>query len=340
MDVDHLHRSLGLAEEHRSWLSGLAALADTNHSVGGGLVLPPPEQAATALAPFALQPEDERELCALWPDESWPPEFHWLLQWMYQRIIADLGTGQWRGWPTLTEVDDARVRCMSVFAFAAAVPALREWHARHGVPPAVTAATLADVGRHVAKNRAMFGRCGLEVATWIALHFRGGLFELGRLQYEPAQLGPQAAVTWYTPQQQAHLPRDLHTGQPVLRLHIPETGPLDEQHVTDSLRQARGFFATHFATDYPVATCTSWLLDPQLAAYLPAESNILAFQRRFTLVPHGTDGNADVFRFVFRRHRVDPDTVEPRSTLERTIIDHLRNGGHWQVRTGWLRLPE
>jgi GNAT-like C-terminal domain len=43
-----------------------------------------------------------------------------------------------------------------------------------------------------------------------------------------------------------------------------------------------------------VAICTSWLLDDQLAAYLKPDSNIIRFQRRFSLLPDSSDGDDDV----------------------------------------------
>ncbi|GAB3209054.1 hypothetical protein SAMN02745673_02034 [Marinactinospora thermotolerans DSM 45154] len=336
MDAETIAMRLGLGADVTPWLKEIAELPDT------GLRLPAPQDAAEALQPFAPLPQDAAELAALWPDDSWPREALWLVERMYARIVADVDNDpwMWRDWPRLDHVDDARVRCAPVFAFAAAVPLLRARHARHGVPAEVTAATLADMGRHLAQTRTMLGRCGLETSTWMALHYRGGLYELGRLQYEPGRLGPIGAVTWYGPGQDEDLAPELRPGQPTLRLHIPQDGPLDPAAVQDSLRRARPFFAEHFDTDVAVATCTSWLLDPTLARYLPADSNILAFQRLFTLIDDdGADGDGDVFRFVFRHPRVDLDAVPQRTRLERAVVAHLRGGGHWRVRTGWLRLP-
>src|SRR5690606_4525625 len=81
-----------------------------------------------------------------------------------------------------------------------------------------------------------------------------------------------------------------------------------------------------------------WLLDPQLAEYLPEGSNILAFQRLFRLVERGAPGDADVFRFVLSMPEVDPRRAPRGSRLERAAADHVAAGRHWRVRTGWLRL--
>jgi hypothetical protein len=49
-----------------------------------------------------------------------------------------------------------------------------------------------------------------------------------------------------------------------------------------SFEAAVDFFKRHLpAEKYRLAVCHSWLLDPQLAEYLPTDSNIIQFQRRF-----------------------------------------------------------
>jgi hypothetical protein len=83
-----------------------------------------------------------------------------------------------------------------------------------------------------------------------------------------------------------------------------------------------------------------WLLDEQLAEYLPADSNIVRFQRRFTLVA-GESWPADdeIVQFVFGRPRpASLDSLRQRTTLERAIVQHLREGRHWYGRLGWTYL--
>lgn len=336
MDTDTLVEHFGLSETTGRWLYQAAQLPRP----AGGVPLPPRCEASGALSVLGLAAEDATELLRWWPDDSWPPELWWLVERMYARVIADLYAQEpeWRHWPALVETDDPRLRCASVFAFVAAVPHLTEVHRRFGVPWEVTEATLGDVGRHVSQTRRMFGRVGLETASWIALHFRAGLYALGRLQFEANVLAEEAAVTWYSASGTASLPPELHHGQPALRVHIPAGEPLNGRGVDDSLDRARPFFRSCFGTDYPVATCSSWLLDPQLADYLDPASNIMAFQQRFTLVERRNPGNTDVFRFVFGMPEVRLADAPQRTRLERAVVEHLRNGGQWHVRTGWLRL--
>lgn len=93
--------------------------------------------------------------------------------------------------------------------------------------------------------------------------------------------------------------------------------------------------------------CLSWLLDPQLASYLPERSNIVQFQRRFQLMPtmQTAAERADtvMLEYVFDRIHNDAHiddalltSLPQRSTLERAFVSHLRAGRYWYNRAGWF----
>ena len=131
----------------------------------------------------------------------------------------------------------------------------------------------------------------------------------------------------------------LRPGDPALGVHIPESGPLTPEACDESLSTAWAFFAEHLPhhTSH-VATCTSWLLDDQLADVLPETSNIVRFQSRFRMVPGARDDDDEILRFVFDRVPASLDELRPETELERAIVRRLRAGGHWRLRTGWLAL--
>src|SRR5262249_22697493 len=88
-----------------------------------------------------------------------------------------------------------------------------------------------------------------------------------------------------------------------------------------------------------VATCTSWLLDEQLSEYLPAGSNIMRFAQRFELVPGSLNYDEGILNFVFGAGlKKELDDLPQRTTLERAVVEHIRSGRHWRLRTGWLSL--
>lgn len=165
-------------------------------------------------------------------------------------------------------------------------------------------ATMTDIGTMVRRHKLEHGVYGMDAAWWLEHHLAGRLVRLGALQFERLDGG-------------------------VLGVHITEGGPLDPASCDDSFEQARR------RLDPTTFRCSSWLLDDQLAEYLPATSNIIRFQRRFTPTGESAPGDEDILKFVF--HRVGTTSREglPRTTtLERAVLDHLDAGRHWRVVVG------
>ena len=196
----------------------------------------------------------------------------------------------------------------SVQPFLARVPAARALHAARGLTDAESWETLQDLPRHAHLDRLLHGTPGLRKGWWVELAFSGRLFQLGRLQYEP---------------------RDGY-----LNLHVPEEGgPLTPERVDASLARAREVFPEHTE-----ARIESWLLDPQLAALLGEDANIVRFARRFELLADEGVDDEHVVEFVF--HTLDPDLdALPQATrLQRAIVSHIRSGGHFHSTLGRLAL--
>lgn len=154
----------------------------------------------------------------------------------------------------------------------ARVPEAIRLHEQRDIPHAVTLDTLDDLLRWAQKFRIQQGRWGLAETHWLIHAVTGHIFRLGRLQFE--------WVTCRWPD----LP--FHENEWLLSVHIPEMEPMDPHACDESFARAAAFFPHHFPQRPASAyVCDSWLLDPQLKEYLPATSNIVRFQNRFTLVP-------------------------------------------------------
>jgi hypothetical protein len=266
-----------------------------------------------------------------------------LLERAYARVR--LGVGNWDAaltqLPALPPSLGSWARCFWVFVFVAAVPDVRGWHARHGVPDDVSWATLADLGQHVRLHRRRHGTTGLDTQFWLTAHFSGALYALGRLQFNAHALGegPAGPPQWYDEATVERLGAGFRPGDAALGVHIPEAGPLTPEACDASFAEAQRFFPRHFPEHAArIATCTSWLLDEQLAEYLPATSNIVRFQRRFEIVPGAPEDDQEILRFVFDRVPPSLDVLPQRSALERAVVTHLREGRHWRVPTGWVEL--
>lgn len=226
--------------------------------------------------------------------------------------------------------------------FAETAEAVNAWHRSQGVPDDVSWATLADLGRHIAQHRRRNnGQTGLSTEWWLPLHWRGQLYELGRLQFNMYRLrtGPGGPLFWYSEAELADMAPEFQVGATALGVHIPTGTPLDPAGCDAAFERAAKLFPTAFPKHAgPIATCTSWMLDEQLAEYLPPDSNIVRFQRRFTMVPGALEPYNEIFNWVFDRIPASMDEVEPKTRLEHAVVDHVRAGKQWHLRTGWLRL--
>jgi hypothetical protein len=223
-----------------------------------------------------------------------------------------------------------------VYVFAAAQPAITAWHRERGISEEVSRRTLADLGRQMVHNRRRLGYGGLNLNTdWLVYHFSGRLYQLGRLQFERSRLGNT------TGREVAAGGMPLGPGDLALGVHIPGyCGPLDPADCDASFAWAREFFPRHFPGEsYTIATCHSWLLDRHLADYLPESSNILAFQRRFTINDRDYPPQDDMFfEFVFGVAASEIDHVPQDTSLQRAIVRRIHEGHHWYGGVGWCQI--
>lgn len=317
----------------------------------GGLSEAPPiepigrDAARDLLDRLGVPEEDAADVVASLPTPRSSPEWWWCTERAAARLVSTMGDadaprGTWVAFEGPSEPLERRCHFLHVALLV--VPFTVAWYRRLGVPVEIAWASLADVARHMAIHRRVHDSTGVDADWWVTLCLRGEIVDLGRLQFNRFKVGDfEHAPLWYDAEESARRGPGFEVGDPCVGIHIPEGTPLSPEAVEGSLAEAGRFFETYFPVPgRRVATCFSWLLDDQLAEYLPAASNIVAFQRRFELVPGWFDGDADVLEFVFRaKPGVDLDQLPQDSSMERAAIAHLRAGRHWRMRAGWLDLP-
>jgi hypothetical protein len=333
--IEVVVESLGVPEG-TIWLGELAALEPAEE-----LSLPSDREAQAQLIRLGVEAVDRAEMLAARPTPAGTPGLWWLLERTHRQLLD--GTGRADPalvWPELAPTLGQAGYYLYPWTLLSALGPVRDFHRGRGVPDGVSWASLADLGRHMARCRVLLGRGGLAGPGWLSLHYRGDLYQLGRLQFQRIRVPLDQVRTVFA---------DATQELPALDVHIPATGPMGPQLCDDSFAWAAEFFARHFPEDdYRYAVCTSWLLDSQLAEYLPEDSNIMRFQRRFQPVPRDdpqsqTPDDQTVLELVFRRRRspvsVDElDRLPQDTTLQRAIVGHLRAGRHWHFRTGWCAL--
>ena len=169
-------------------------------------------------------------------------------------------------------------------------------------------------------------------APWAAtLHMRGALVvgspvsPCGTVQRTTVSL---PLAEWQTVLQQ---------GDATVNLHIPGGEPMTHAACGAAFRQAVAFFAESFpGFAYGAFVCGSWLLDPQFEAYLGDSSNIVRFMRELFLFPiPGTDDSATLARVLGGRPE-DLDNAPQHTSMQRAVVRHMREGGHWRASGGLL----
>ncbi len=298
--------------------------------------LPPADDLPDILLDLAVPYEDVNELVALRGTLLADEEATRLLQRCVGALARTMGqVGTAPHFPFFPQEADLLGRYFYVYVFVAALPYVRAYHRERGVPDDISRRTLADLGRGMALHRRRHSVGGVLVPWWLALHFHGELYQLGRLQFQRARLGERDAAGF------GGKGLKLRPGEPYLSLHIPDyRGPLSPDACDRSVAQAREFFTRHYPDErYASALCHSWLLDPQLKRYLPEDSNIVQFQELFEAV-YVDDKPEDALpvRFVFGDPDLPVDALPRRTSVERAVGDHLRAGGHWYVGHGRFML--
>lgn len=329
---------LGLGAEYAGWLASLDAAPDADPE------LPFASSGdAVTLERLGVSAEDAAAVLASQRHLDRSPGFRWLLRQCRRLVIAsmgDLSCPELR-LPQLPAALGLAGRCFPAHLFLATLPATLEWQARQGIPAGAASAVFQDLGRQMDLYRRAHGETGVDEPWWLLIHLRGLIYEFGRLQYNLLRIGAGGLSPrlWYDDAQARGLGTGFRHGDDALGVHIPEAGPLTPQACADSLAAAGTFFGEFFPSPTRrLAICESWLLDDQLAEYLPADANTIRFQRLFTLVPGWLPGDKDVAYFVFLRTAEDLADAPQRTTLQRAIVSHVQAGQHWRVRSGWLEL--
>jgi hypothetical protein len=314
-------------EAGRAWLEATASCPDVDIELPRGLRL------ADALLDLGVPHLDIGPALAACPA---PGTGEWELvrraaASMHQHIGRVTNAPELPG--VLRDMADPFGRYFLLYVLVALRPNALAFHAERGIDPEITRRTLLDVGRHMAHHRRRHGTGGLSVFSgWLALHVTGRIHQLGRLQFATAKLGQRTAAEVRAGG------TDAEAGEPTLDVHIPDyLGPFTPELCDESFAMARSFFADHFP-EHPalVATCFSWLLDRELPNRLAPTSNIVRFQERFTIAHReGPPADASAFDFVFKAPLDAIDDVPQETSVQRAVVEHIKDGGHFYGGAGW-----
>lgn len=185
---------------------------------------------------------------------------------------------------------------------------------RLGIPEEIYIATMGCFSRFVREHMVSFGRYGFDRGFWTVRQVSVKLLRIGELEYE---LTTREGV----PIISLHIPTDCHFALPLLR---------------ESWEQAKALIGRAFPAyaDAP-GYCSSWLLSPDLAGLLNPESNILAFQRSFSITPvEGQDRS--FLQWVYLRSDLAVEDLPENTSLQRNLKQFLLSGNRFRTGRGWL----
>ncbi len=202
---------------------------------------------------------------------------------------------------------------------------LSKQYAARGIPENILMDTLSDIVRWLEVWSDIKADLYLGELSWLKEHMLFHVFQLGRLHFR------MSAAKHDIPE------ANVLQGDPILEIHIPDIGPLRPEECDKSIAMAKDFFPKYFPEfHWKVFTCHSWLLDDTLEQLLPTHSNILKFQRRFTIVEKRRSD--DILGFVFRwqtsRGQVKNRVAD--TSFAQAVKAHIRKNGDFYSVLGYI----
>ena len=156
-------------------------------------------------------------------------------------------------------------------------------------------------------------------SAWYQKIYDGEIITLGRLQYQIKR----SEYSKFTVDG-----IEVLEGDPVYNLHIPSSGPLLPEDVTESFRMACEFFDERVSGKL-ILTCSSWLLYPPYKERVFANgSNLWSFADRFHIVSRQeTEKFGNAWRVFATRDVSDLSALPADTSLRRSFIRYMREGG-------------
>ena len=280
------------------------------------------------------------EVLARWDefraDDEWVSLLASLVQWVDQhRDDIDEAIPVW------DDLDDAGAsgRLFYFYLFALCYDSALDFLRRAGFPTDVIDTTMTVMPRHVQIHQRKWGSIGFDPGWWLLPVLRGEMVQIGSLQFHRVNLGVGnlSPEPWYSPEECEVLGAGFRRGDPSVGIHIPFGAALGDHDLDVTFARAREVLGEVWPVEQRrLATCQSWLLDTQLIDVLDPASNILQFQRRFTLFDGWYDNDNETLGFIFERPGATLDELPRDTSLQRGVLELLERGGHWRARPGWL----
>ena len=193
-----------------------------------------------------------------------------------------------------------------------------------GISEDVLTDTLADISRWLDIWSELKGELYLGELDWLSYHLKAKLFKLGRLQFCFAD-------------SYEFKERGIKKGDTVIDTHIPSAGPLLIDECEKSFDFAREFFAKFYPEyKWEVFTCHSWLLGEDLKEILDENSNIIKFQKLFTIDSQYESDSVLSYTIKWKIKRDELPLVDAKSSFAKKVKEKALNGGVFHGGSGYI----
>ncbi len=152
------------------------------------------------------------------------------------------------------------------------IESLKQKYHENGLPDELLWDTLQDLRYKLIECKNLYGHWGTFTPTWFRRYYLRERFAFGRLQFETTDF-----------------PYDdykglLKRGDIVYNCHIPSSGPLREEDVSKSLKQAYDFYKPSLKNGVMPIVCASWLLYEPFEEAFEGCENLKKFRALFDIV--------------------------------------------------------
>jgi len=215
------------------------------------------------------------------------------------------------------------------FVYTLAIEDMEKLYKEKNIPHDILMATISELALSMNQKHTESNEWGFDSYSWLIHHLRGRMFRLGRLVFEIAYISE-----WHLQPEESK--PNLKLGDPILSVHIPGDGKLDESACLESLEKAKEFFPKVLNFNFKAFWCCTWLFDPAFEKFLPLDSNIMKFRKLFKICKYFeyNDGLGNVFGHL----HITKDNIKdaPKDTrLRKGIVEHILSGGIMQCGGGF-----
>lgn len=187
---------------------------------------------------------------------------------------------------------------------------LKDKYAQNGYSEELYYDTMCDLTYKLTECRKLHGVWGTFVTDWFRWFYQLKRFTLGRLQYE-------MRISEFDYKDK------VKKGDKVIYCHIPSSGPITPESVTDSLNRAYDFYGCDGEL---IVACSSWMLYPPHYDLFPENSNIRKFYDMFDIFSTKEMGTHDLWRFFYKENIEDITEEDIKTRLHRNFYDFVKAG--------------